>query len=241
MKTQEARNLGDRLASLVSSGENTNADKLLLPLLSAKTSFPLLDVIGLRLGTGLMEPVNLYLEGLSKYKTMGGWVVIASALRSQLAVNFPGAIYQSVKYTRLSSTWYGVDIFGERVPGPALVMDINTTLEIIRPWRNDDDRWIRRMVGVAVHYWAKAAHGTARLEREVGILLEFLSPMFTERNYDAVKGVGWGLKTLGRFYPAILTDWLVFQKNQPHTALMMRKAVTFLPPEMKVRVLQKSE
>ncbi len=241
MKTQEARVLGDILQSLISSGAFTNTDELLFPLLRTKTSFAMLDVIGLRLGNGLMEPVNLYMEALSRYKTMGGWVVIASALRSQMAVDFPGAIQKCIRYTRLSSTWYGVDIFGERVPGPALVMDLNTTLQIISPWRNDDDRWIRRMVGVAVHYWAKAAHGAARLEREVEILLEFLTPMFTERNYDAVKGVGWGLKTLGRFYPAILTDWLVSQKNQPHTALMMRKAVTFLPQEMKVRVLQKSE
>jgi len=65
--------------------------------------------------------------------------------------------------------------------------------------------------------------------------------MFTERNYDAVTIVGWGLKTLGRFYPAILTGWLVSLQNRPHSALMIRKAVTFLPPEMKVRVIRKSE
>ena len=33
--------------------------------------------------------------------------------------------------------------------------------------------------------------------------------MFEEWEMDAVKGVGWGLKTLGKHYPDLVADWLV--------------------------------
>jgi 3-methyladenine DNA glycosylase AlkD len=240
MKTQEARDLGDRLESFIRCGEYSLADDLILPSLNAKTSFAMLDVIGLRLGKGPMEPVNVYLDSLASRMTMGGWVVIASALRSQMAVDLSGAFQRCETFTRLSSTWYGVDIFGERVPGPALVMDYDRAVELIEPWRSDPDRWIRRMVGVAVHYWAKQAHGNDQYCEKVKLLLTLLEPMFTERNIDAVKGVGWGLKTLGRYYPSILADWLTIQNSRPHIALMMRKALKFLPENLKVRAMGKT-
>jgi hypothetical protein len=233
MKTQEARDLGERLEGLIRCGEYSIADGLLLPLLNTKTSFAMLDVIGLRLGKAPMESVNIYLESLASRMTMGGWVVIASALRCQMSVDLPGAFQRCDLFTRLSSTWYGVDIFGERVPGPALVIDFDKAVELIKPWRSDPDRWIRRMVGVAVHYWTKQAHGKDQYYEKVNVMLTLLEPMFTERNIDAVKGVGWGLKTLGRYYPSILADWLTIQNRRPHTDLMMRKAVTFLPDNLK--------
>jgi hypothetical protein len=53
--------------------------------------------------------------------------------------------------------------------------------------------------------------------------------MFEEREVDAIKGVGWGLKTLGKHYPDLVADWLAKQvaHRQPR-ALMLRKAVTYL-------------
>ena len=238
MRAAETRVVGEYIARQISAGDFKGADFLLNPILSSKTAFSMLDILGCRIGMESPERVNFYLDRISSQRTMGGWVVIASALKKQLSVDFHGAIQQCEKFTRLSDTWYGVDIFGERVPGPALVIDVNETLGIIRPWRDDDNRWIRRMLGVSVHNWAKAARGSNQFENDVELILDFLVPMFTERNYDAVKGIGWGLKTLGRYYPDILTGWLNFQKTRPHTAIMMRKAVTFLPAELKERVLR---
>jgi hypothetical protein len=235
LKTQEARDLGNRLAIFVANGDFARADDLLIPILNDKTSFAMLDIIGKGIGNTPLDTANQYLSLIAAKETMGGWVVIASGLRRQLEFDFSGAFYRCDTYTRFSSTWYGVDIFGERVPGPALVLDFDLAIEHIKPWRADPDRWIRRMVGVAVHYWAKQAHGKDQYCDRVRRLLEMLEPMFSERHIDAVKGVGWGLKTLGRYYPSILTEWLVCQKGRPHTALMMRKAITFLPVDMKSR------
>lgn len=66
---------------------------------------------------------------------------------------------------------------------------------------------------------------------EARALLDFLGPLFEEREMDAVKGVGWGLKTLGRYYPDLTASWLerqlVQQQRRPRP-LMVRKALKFL-------------
>jgi hypothetical protein len=53
---------------------------------------------------------------------------------------------------------------------------------------------------------------------------------------DAVKGVGWGLKTLGRYYPDLVAEWLPRQVIRRHRALMLRKALTYLSDEQRTRV-----
>jgi hypothetical protein len=59
--------------------------------------------------------------------------------------------------------------------------------------------------------------------------------MFEEWEMDAVKGVGWGLKTLGRHYPDLVADWLAQQVGRRHRALMLRKALTYLSNEQRAR------
>jgi hypothetical protein len=98
-------------------------------------------------------------------------------------------------------------------------------------------------VGVAIHFWAKRSRRAPELAPRAKALLDFLEPMFEEWEMDAVKGVGWGLKTLGRYYPGLLADWLVEQvvhQRRRHRALMLRKAVTYLPDEQRER-LQESK
>jgi hypothetical protein len=54
----------------------------------------------------------------------------------------------------------------------------------------------------------------------------------------AVKGVGWGLKTMGRQYPELVTDWLAEQvvpSELRFRTLMLRKALTYLSDEQRAR------
>lgn len=238
MKIQEARDFGDRIGTLVAEGKPGEACDLLFLLLAERTPFRLLDAIGAGVGTRPLEPVNIFLEQLAARRTMGGWVVIASALRQQMTRDLPGAFERCRSYTIAADAWYATDIFGERVPGPALAAHFEPCLALLAPWRDDPDHWIRRMVGVAVHYWAKQAKGRPGFQPQVLALLDLLVPMFTERDVEAIKGVGWGLKTLGRYYPDLAADWLIQQAARPHRALMMRKAITYLPPESRLRVLK---
>jgi hypothetical protein len=74
--------------------------------------------------------------------------------------------------------------------------------------------------------------------------------MFSEQDLDAAKGVGWALKTMGRYYPAAVAPWLErmvagrrdyprkagFPRGTGYRALMLRKATTYLPQKDRKRI-----
>jgi hypothetical protein len=237
MYTKEARELGSTISDLVQKGEIGQAQDLLSPLLASKVSFALLDRIGEAIGAGNLADVNEFLDQVAAGKSMGGWVIIASALSQQTTRDPHGAFDRCRSYVILADIWYATDIMGERVPGPALVRDFELALSLLAPWRYDSNRWVRRAVGVSAHFWAKRAHGDPAKALQAESLLEFLEPMFDERNLDAVKGVGWGLKTLGKYDPGLLSEWLARQvEGHRPRALMLRKALTYLSPEERSRI-----
>ncbi len=239
MNTHEARDLGQRLLALAEDERITEAYHLLAPVLAARTPFRLLDRIGEAAGAGSIQAVNAFMDHIAAQKSMGGWVVIASELDQQLTRDLPGAFTRCRKFILDADVWYATDILGERVPGPALVADYAQALSLLSPWRYDLNRWIRRTVGVAVHFWAKRAHGGPEYISQANALLAFLAPMFEEQDMDAIKGVGWGLKTLGRFYPDLVAEWLTEQvvnlRRNPRI-LMLRKALTYLSDEYRVQL-----
>jgi hypothetical protein len=239
MKTQEARQLGERINSLVCAGQGSEAYAQLAPVLSERTPFRLLDIIGQMVGVGPLEAVNGFLGQVAARKTEGGWVVIGSALGKQLDRDPAGVFIHCREFIIAADVWYGTDILGERVPGPALVGDFYPSRALLDPWRVDPNPWMRRAMGVAVHFWAKRSRGVAKSKPRAKELLDFLEPMFEERDMEAVKGIGWGLKTLGRYYPEPVADWLekqVIEKRRPHRAIMLNKATTYLSKEQGAQV-----
>ncbi len=241
MNVREAQQLGTRIVGLVQAAQPRQAYTLLAPVLAERTRFPVLGRIGEAVGVGPLEEVNAFLEHIAAQRTEGGWVVIGSALGQQLERDLAGALGCCRDYVARADVWYAADILGERVPGPALLTHFGAALGHLAPWREDENRWVRRTVGVAVHYWAKRARGATEEAAHAGALLAFLEPMFSEWNVDAVKGVGWGLKTLGRHYPDLVTEWLVEQvvrQGRCPRALLLRKAMTYLPEENRARLSQ---
>jgi hypothetical protein len=230
MDTREARTLGRRAAELVSRGRIEEAYALCLPALQSRTPFRLLDLIGQAVGAGPLEQADAFAERVAAEGTEAGWAVIAGLMRERLEPDMPGAFERARAFIVRAGVWYAADILGERVPGPALLAEFEKALALLRPWRTDADRWVRRTVGVAVHFWAKRALGDPTLRPQAEALLTLLEPMFEEHDIDAVKGVGWGLKTLGRHYPGPVGEWLARQTGRRPRALMLRKALTYLPP-----------
>ena len=60
---------------------------------------------------------------------------------------------------------------------------------------------------------------------------------------EAVKGVGWGLKTLGKYYPNLVADWLsreIVPSQRRHRSLMLRKATTYLSDEQRASAIGES-
>jgi len=238
MRVGEARELGERVAALVQAGQMTQAYALLAPVLAARTPFPVLGRIGEAIGAGPLEPANTFLEHVAAAKTEGGWVVIGSALGQQWTRDLESAFARCRDLIIAADVWYAADILGERVPGPALVADFRPSLDLLAPWREDGNRWVRRTVGVSVHFWAKRSRGAADCTAQAEALLALMAPMFEEWDMDAVKGVGWGLKTLGKHYPDLVADWLAQQVvpgQRRHRTLMLRKALTYLSDEQRAR------
>ncbi len=244
MKAQAARDLGQRIAAHVQAGRMSSVEynaaySLLAPVLAEHTPFPILGYIGEAIGAGPLKAVNRFLERVAAARTEGGWVVIGSALGQQLERDLTGALSRCHSFIIAGDVWYATDILGERVPGPALIAHLPHTLNLLAPWRQDANRWVRRTVGVAVHFWAKRSRGAPEYVPQAKQLLALLEPMFEEQDKDAIKGIGWGLKTLGRYYPDLLTDWLaqqVVHRQRRPRALMLRKALTYLPAPQRARV-----
>jgi hypothetical protein len=230
--------LGDRLAALVTTGEIELAVDLLSPLLAERTSFAVLRRIAAPVGGVSIQPANRLLARIAEGRTEGGWVVIATVLDGQLDYDLADTLVRCRDYIVQANVWYAADILGEGVAGQALVRHFGLALDQLASWREDADTWIRRALGTAVHFWAKRSQGAAELNSEARALLALLTPMFGEWEMDAVKGIGWGLKTMGRNYPDLVVDWLaedVVPAERRHRALILRKALTYLSDEQRAR------
>jgi 3-methyladenine DNA glycosylase AlkD len=243
VKTQEARDLGARIAGLVQWGELSEAYSLLIPVLSECTKFDMLRLIGHPIGRGALDQVNTFLELIAADKSEGGWVVIGSALEMQFDRDRCVVFDRCREHIITGDVWYAADILGEQVPGNALVADFKSSLRLLAPWREDENRWVRRAVGVSAHHWAKRAHGADEKRDQAAELLGFLEPSFVEWQIDAAKGTGWGLKTLGRYYPDLTAAWLweqVVVRKRRCRAIMLRKALMYLSPEQRAYAIGES-
>jgi hypothetical protein len=230
MNISSADDLGRRAAAHLEKGRIAEACEAVTPILSRRISFRLLDRIGTRIGEGSIPKTNPFMTRLADGKAMGAWPLIGSALAAQLDRDLEGALGRCRTFIIRAGVWYAADTLAERVPGAALVEALDRTIVVLKHWRTDPDRWVRKSCGVAVHLWTKRAHGDARQLPKVRKLLAFLAPMFEEQDLDAVKGVGWALKTVSRYYPETLAPWLVRRVGRAKSvrSLMLRKATTFL-------------
>jgi 3-methyladenine DNA glycosylase AlkD len=242
MKLKEARDLGAQLATLVHAGEKAKAMALLSPILAQRIKFPLLGEIGKKIGEGPLKTTNAFLPQIAATKAEGGWPIIGMALNAQLDRDIKGAMERCYGFIVEGDVWYCADILGERVPGPGLLNHFEPVLNILKVWREDENHWVRRTVGIAVHYWAKRAKDAPEVVEQVKQVLNLLEPLFVEREINAVKGIAWGLKTIGRYNPELLTNWLeneIVPAERNHRAIMLRKALTFLTPEQRERATEK--
>ncbi len=238
MKTSQARQLGARLSGLIQAGNADQAYALLSPVLAERTPFAALRLIGGAIGSGPLEAANPFLDRIAADRTEGGWAVIGGALRAQLDRDLAGALARCRVYVIAADIWYAPGILGETVLGPALIDHFQPTLARIAPWRADENRWVRRTVGHGVHFWAKRSRGAEEFIPQATALLDFLEPMFGEWDMDALKGIGWGLKTVGKHYPDQMAAWLeeqVIRRQRRHRTLMLRKALTYLPADLRAR------
>jgi hypothetical protein len=239
MNSNAYTDLGLAINTKLTSLNYREAKALLGPILLERVHFYHLEKIGSPIGKMNSSISIPCLEWIAKQQAEGGWVIIAAALKEWLPERIDNAFYLCQKFIKQADVWYAADIFGERVPGPALLLDFNGAINFLSPWRSDLNAWIRRTVGVAVHFWAKRTRGEIKYIRDAEILLSFMEELFSENEINAVKGVGWGLKTMGRYYSDLTTEWLrrqVQEKKKPIRKLMLKKSLTWLSKQQRAYI-----
>jgi 3-methyladenine DNA glycosylase AlkD len=235
---QKADAVASKVEALVREGNLERALTMLDRLAFGRTKFAILDRVGMRLGQASLKEAVL-LEALDQMVSRGSigyFVIVGSALAQRLESNMANCMQRTAQYVIIGENWAKCDSIAERVWGQALVCDFPQAYKYLARMRDHDNRWVRRAVGVAVHYFAKR-RPTATAE--LRMLLVLLGPRLGERNYDAIKGIGWGFKTIGKYQPRLLTRFLKNHAKREHpTKLMLKKATTYLPIHLK-RELEK--
>jgi 3-methyladenine DNA glycosylase AlkD len=230
---QDAWAVASKVEMLIRADSLEGALHLLDPLAFGRTEFPILDRVGMRLGqTSLANVIFLkMLDRMISRGSVGYYVIVGCALAQRLGSNMMDCLEKTAQYIVVGDDWAKCDSIAERVWGRALVYDFPHAYSYLAKMMTHDNRWIRRAVGVAVHYFAKKKPAA---KMEMRKLLVLLGPMLGERNRDAVKGIGWGLKTIGKHQPKLLTKFLKNNAKRAHpTKLMLRKATVYLPAHTK--------
>jgi 3-methyladenine DNA glycosylase AlkD len=233
---RDADAVASKAEALIREGGIEKACAILDPLAFGHTKFPILDRVGMRLGQTDLGNAT-FLEALDRMISRGSvgyYVIVGSALAQRLGSNMTTCLEKTAEYVVIGENWAKCDSIAERVWGEALVCNFPRAYKYLAKMRDHDNRWIRRAIGVAVHYFTKRKPTATA---ELRVLLVLLAPKLGERDYDAIKGIGWGLKTIGKYQPKLLTRFLENHMKRAHpTKLMLKKATTYLPARIKRRL-----
>ena len=207
---------------------------MLNPVLDTKVPFPLLDEMGRMLGkAGRLDPQKYFgvFDEIVATDKMGGYVIVGQALAVFLETELEEAIRKAAEIVAGGRKWYVCDIVGERVLGQALVAHFGSTISVLERMTVLEDQGVRRSIGVAVHFFAKRRpEDVERMKR----LLALLSLLVEDKRVFVVKGVGWGLKTIGKYQPKLVEDYLQeTMKTKRISKLMLRKATAYLDERTK--------
>jgi len=127
MKRQEMRLLAVECRDCLTDGNTEAALARLLPVVAARTPFPLLDLAGqtiVQAAATNATAVTTLLDGLAAMGEIGAWPLFGSALNAAyLASDLPRAFAEARRYILQASVWHATDAIAERVLGAGLCAD----------------------------------------------------------------------------------------------------------------------
>ncbi len=233
ISTKEIEHLADKVVNLTMAGDVQAAFQELKPILDTKCPFSKLDHLGREIGKESSDfgALIVTFDRIIDYNAMGGFVIVGQALIWFLPSNLTEVIEKSREYIIKGNAWYVCDIIGERSVGHAVVNHFDRTLPWLEILLKDDNTWVKRSVGVAIHFFSKRVLDQPEKTKK---LLQVVEPHLEEKQINFVKGIGWGLKTIGRHHPDILVQFLKSQIEKKNVSkTLIRKAVTYLEDEKK--------
>ncbi|MEM2897384.1 MAG: DNA alkylation repair protein [Candidatus Bathyarchaeia archaeon] len=201
-------------------------------------SVPKLDFLGRQIGQSISHEAQKSFTLFDKIidrNAMGSFVIVSQALIHFLPNNFDKVMVKSREYIVKGNEWYVCDIFGERSLGQALVDYFDKALPWFKKFLEDENKWVKRSVGVAIHFFSKRILNEPEKTKK---LLELIEPYIEERQIDVIKSIGWALKTIGKRYPEILVEFLKRQikAKKVVSKLMVKKALTYLDKDKKLEI-----
>ena len=239
MNREWARSIAERCVEAINRDAWEEFWNVLNPVLDTKVPFPLLDEIGKLLGTAGKDCPPRYFGVFDKIVAtdkMGGYVIVGQALAAFLETELEASIRKAAEIVAAGKKWYVCDIVGERVLGQALVEHFDSAFSVLERMTAMEDQEIRRSIGVAVHFFAKRRPEDVERMKQLLHLLAFL---VDDKRVFVVKGVGWGLKTIGKHQPKLIEDYLEETlETKKISKLMLRKATTYLDEEAKSKLLE---
>lgn len=225
--------LSKNITEMVSEQRNREGLQLLQPILDSKVKFRKLDELGLALGNGNKHQKDLFftfLDALVDYDAMGGYVIASKSLVPFLNNHLDEVMSKSREYILKGDVWHVCDNMSERSIGQALVDRFDDALPWIRKFLASEKAWLQRSAGVAIHFFSKRVQDKPE---KTNALLKVVEPYVEIKQKNPVKGIGWGLKTIGKHHPEIAKSFLLAQIEQDKdmSKILIRKALTYLPEE----------
>ena len=238
MNRKWARNIAERCIEAINRHDKKGFWDALKPVLDAKVPFPLLDEIGKQLGeSGKLDRQSYFLvfDEIIVTEKMGGYVIVGQALAAFLETELEASIDKAKEIITAGKKWYICDIVGERVLGQALVFYFESAVSILERMTSLEEPEVRRSIGIAIHFFAKRRpEDTDKLGR----LLSLLSSLVDDKRVFVVKGVGWGLKTIGKYQPKLVEEYLRDTlETKRISKLMLWKATAYLDEKTKEELL----
>jgi len=240
ISSEEIKSIAEKVTKSILASDDMTVVETVRPIIDGECPFQKLDLLGRQIGESASNAPEKLLKALDRiidYNAMGGFVIVGQALISLLRDDFDEVMKKSREYIVKGDRWYVTDIIGERSIGQALVEYFDKTLPWLRKFLKDENKWIKRSAGIAIHFFSKRVQNKPEKTKR---LLSLLEPHIEVKQLDVVKGIGWGLKTIGKYHPEILVPFLKKQleANRKLSKLMLRKATSYLTGNEK-RVIEK--
>jgi len=194
--------------SLIEESRQTSYDNFITGLhirvLKEKVRFPLLEFATREIVQGVpAEDLIEITDRIISMDEIGSYVLAGIILQHRLQEHFPASIDKAVEYIIKGDKWYVCDIIGERVMGYSLLVNPEKTISVLQELTRHANKWIVRSVGVATHYAVKKGVGKDYVEQ----LFLLLSGLANTTEFHTKTGIGWGAKTIAKFYPDIIEKY----------------------------------
>lgn len=191
-------------------------------VLKKKVKYPLLEYAA----TDFFDyiPAKAHIEIADKIielRENGSDVIAGKLLQLRLARHYDESMLKAAEYIVSGGNWLSCDTIAERVFGYALLVKPGKTIPVLKQLSVNENKWIVRAVGVAVHYAVKKGLTKTYADR----MFCLLQSLAVTTDFHTKKGIGWAAKTTAKFHPDIIRRYEARMKGNPDIKQWFRSKI----------------